>query len=91
MNNLFKYLAQFISNIFHPIIIPFYGFLILMNESVLQILPEIYKRYILLIILVFTTVIPVIFIFLLKKMKVISSVTLRERKERHLPDRKSVV
>ena len=85
MDKILKYLSVFFSGAFHPILAPFYGFLILLDVSILQIMPQVYRNLLLLIVLIFTTIIPIIFIFILKKLKVISSVALRERKERLIP------
>ena len=85
MDKIYTYTASIISGLFHPIIAPFYGFLILLDSSVLKVLPDLYRFYLLLIVLVFTTIIPVIFIFILKKLNMITSVALRERKERLIP------
>ncbi len=77
-------LAQFISVIAHPIFLPTWMFLILVSSG----LCNIYNTNITIIfstIFVTTFVIPMIFMFILKKVGVIKSITMERREDRFIP------
>lgn len=77
-------LAQFISVIAHPIFLPTWMFLILVSSG----LCNIYNTNITIVfstIFVTTFVIPMIFMFILKKVGVIKSITMEKREDRFIP------
>ncbi|MBE6345858.1 MAG: hypothetical protein E7067_01405 [Lentimicrobiaceae bacterium] len=77
-------LAQFISVIAHPIFLPTWMFLILVSSG----LCNIYNTNITIVfstIFVTTFVIPMIFMFILKKVGVIKSITMERREDRFIP------
>lgn len=80
-------IAKFISVIFHPLLIPSYAMLLLINtrSHYMLILTE-QSRYIAFLIVVLTSfILPAILIFLLLKMGVIKSLQMKNRHERILP------
>jgi hypothetical protein len=82
-----KRLAQIISIIFHPLLIPTYLFLILLNLPVYfaMIIPLNAKWMILGLIFLNTCILPSVFVFLIYKRGVVSSVYLETREERTFP------
>lgn len=79
--------AKIISAIFHPLLVPTYALIILMNfqtYNILAIAPE--SRLAIVIIVFLTTfVIPSVLIFILLKFGVVSSLQMPNRRERILP------
>jgi len=80
-------IAKFISVIFHPLLIPSYAMLLIINMKnhyMLVLTDE--SRYIALLIVVLTSfVLPAIFILILKKMGMIKSLQMENRQERVFP------
>ena len=74
-----------VSAIFTPFSIPFLAFLILFLFSYLSIMPIQYKLIVLGIVYCFTIMIPVLAIFIFKKINGFSAQELGERKKRYVP------
>ena len=77
--------AQVVSAVFTPFSIPFLAFLILFLFSYLSIMPIQYKLIVLGIVYCFTIMIPVLAIFIFKKINGFSAQELGERKKRYVP------
>ncbi len=82
-----KTIANTISSVFHPLLVPTYALVMLMNLQTHSILAIPFKfRYILVGFIFLTTfVIPSIFIFILLKVGHIKSLKMQSRRERVLP------
>ena len=82
-----KKLANTFSYLFNPVLIPFYGSLIILfSDGYLSLLlPAQARLTILGIIVVMTVLLPAVTIFLMKKTKFISSLRLEKREERPVP------
>ncbi|NVN95924.1 MAG: hypothetical protein HXX18_11630 [Bacteroidetes bacterium] len=80
-------IARIISYIFHPLLMPFYTFIILFNMKIFfaSILTVEYKLMILTFILVSTFLFPAILTYILLRKKSISSLHLEKREERTIP------
>jgi hypothetical protein len=80
-------LANFISWIFHPMLMPTYALLLIFNHDAffVLLLPERLKLVLAGLIVANTLVIPLIFIWMMKKRGIISSYQLPERSERTFP------
>jgi len=70
--------------IFHPLLMPVFAVLLYYFITPRYIEPQIFSSKLLAVIIV-TLLIPIVFYFLLKNLKVISSIHLREVKERKVP------
>lgn len=77
--------ARMVSAIFTPFSIPFLAFLMLFLFSYLSIMPIQYKLIVLGIVYCFTIMIPVLAIFIFKKINGFSAQELGERKKRYVP------
>ena len=77
--------ARMVSAIFTPFSIPFLAFLILFLFSYLSIMPIQYKLIVLGIVYCFTIMIPVLAIFIFKKINGFSAQELGDRKKRYVP------
>lgn len=77
--------ARMVSAVFTPFSIPFLAFLILFLFSYLSIMPIQYKLIVLGIVYCFTIMIPVLTIFIFKKINGFSAQELGERKKRYVP------
>lgn len=77
--------AHMVSAVFTPFSIPFLAFLILFLFSYLSIMPIQYKLIVLGIVYCFTIMIPVLAIFIFKKINGFSAQELGERKKRYVP------
>ena len=77
-------LAQFISIIFHPILLPTWMFLIFIASGICK-LAFIKAEICLAVIFGTTFILPIIFILILKKFKVIESLTMEKREDRFIP------
>lgn len=80
-----QYIAQFFSIILHPLLMPFYGMILIFNYSYLAVFPFNFKLITSLSVLLFTGVLPAISITLLYKFGKISSIGLNVREDRPLP------
>lgn len=78
-------IARMVSAVFTPFSIPFLAFLILFLFSYLSIMPIQYKLIVLGIVYCFTIMIPVLAIFIFKKINGFSAQELGERKKRYVP------
>jgi membrane-associated phospholipid phosphatase len=79
--------ARLFSSVFHPLIIPTLGMIVLFNLEtyVAYSIPPQAKRFILGIVFINTAIAPVLSIFMLKRMRLIKDVLLDERSERFFP------
>lgn len=77
-------LAQFISVIFHPILLPTWMFLIFITSGICKI-SLINIEICLAVIFGTTFILPMSFILILKKFKVIESLTMEKREDRFIP------
>ena len=77
-------LAQFISIIFHPILLPTWMFLIFIASGICKV-SLVNVEICLAVIFGTTFILPVSFLLILKKIKVIESLTMEKREERFIP------
>lgn len=77
-------LAQFISTIFHPVLLPTWMFLVILASNLHKIM-SINVGLCFSIIFVTTFIFPIISMPLLKKFKIIESLTMEKREERFIP------
>jgi hypothetical protein len=81
-----KFLAKLFSIVFHPILLPTIGMIILFNSgSVLEFIPYQAKKVILLIVFFSTAVLPLTFVPFFIFQKVVKSVQMDDAKERLIP------
>ena len=81
-----KTLAKIFSILFHPILLPSIGMLIMFNSgSVLEYIPFQAKKVILLIVFVSTAVLPLTFVPFFIFQKIVKSVQMENAKERLVP------
>ncbi len=81
-----KFLAKVFSIVFHPILLPTIGMIILFNSgSVLEFIPYQAKKVILLIVFFSTAVLPLTFVPFFIFQKVVKSVQMDDAKERLIP------
>lgn len=78
-------IAQFLSNLFQPLLIPTYSMMLLFQVGKFAYLDITLKVFIVSSIFILTSIVPLAVIFVLKKMGVVSSIQLTERKERTVP------
>lgn len=78
-------IARMVSALFTPFSIPFLAFLVLFLFSYLSIMPVQYKLIVLGIVYCFTIMMPVLTIFIFKKINGFSAQELGERKKRYIP------
>ncbi len=79
-------LSKIISHIFHPLLIPTVGFLVLFNSGTyLSYLPVNIKAWITSIVFVCTFFIPLMFILFLRYQEIINNIRMQGRQERYLP------
>lgn len=79
-------LAQIVSTIFHPLLIPFYGLLIIFTApSLYGFLPFQVKKILFIIVLVDNIIMPLMLITYFKFRNLISSWTVEDRRERIIP------
>lgn len=80
-------MAEGVSIIFHPVLIPFYGSLLLFyNDAYLSLLLSSKSRLIILaVIFALTCLVPMLMIFFIKRAGYISSFRIEKRKERPIP------
>lgn len=79
------YLAQGLSFVFHPLLIPTYNVLLLFMYTSFALLFEGQELRILLPIFIFTCVIPFVFTTILRQLKLVKTFELHHREERFLP------
>ncbi len=79
-------LASFISYALHPVLMPSVGILILFNSGMYGTqLPEEFKRFVYLLVILCTVILPLTILPVLILAKNIHSITLNERRERLIP------
>ena len=79
-------LSKIISHIFHPLLVPTVGFIILFySGTYLSYLPFNIKAWITSIVFVCTFFIPLMFILFLRYQEIINQIRMKERKDRYLP------
>ncbi|MCD8073273.1 MAG: phosphatase PAP2 family protein [Alistipes sp.] len=78
-------LSRLISIVMNPLLMPFFGVLVLLYGTGLNYLPGKIKMYYILVVLLNTCVVPVICIGLLHSIGVVKGVTLGSRRDRVLP------
>ena len=78
-------MSQCVSLLFTPFVVPFLAFAILFLFSYLSIMPAAYKLIVLGIVYCFTILLPVLAIFVFKKINGFSAAELGERKKRYVP------
>jgi hypothetical protein len=84
--DMFTTLAKTISIIFHPLLMPVYGMLIIFSAPTLfGYLPFNVKKFLFLIMLINNVLLPLSLLPFFIQRRIISSWTLRERKERYFP------
>lgn len=80
-----KTFSTIISNLFQPLLIPTYALILLFQVEPFESVATPLKLYITLAVAMLTAVVPLLSILILKKVGVVSSIQLYERKERTLP------
>lgn len=79
-------IAKAISYIFHPLIVPTLGFLVLYNSgSYLSYLPPDLKKWILLIVFLLTCVVPLAFIPFFMYQRMVMNLEMQSKRERYIP------
>ena len=85
-NAYFTLLAETVSVLFHPILMPLYGLLIIFYApTILAYLPSTVKKFLILIVLINNVFVPLSLLPYFKYRSIITSWTISERKERILP------
>lgn len=83
---MFKFLAKTFSILFHPLLLPTIGIIILFNSgSVLEYLPFQAKKIILLVVAVSTLILPLTFVPFFIFQKIIKNVQMENNRERIIP------
>lgn len=80
-----KHFAEFVSRILHPFYMTTYGLLILFNSSLKLLFSTQEKAVTLIVLFIFTLLLPALIIFFLHKKKKISNFNISNRKERTIP------
>jgi len=82
-----KLVSSFLSALLHPFFLPTIAlFLFLLLDTHISItLTQQGKQFLLLIVFFNTAIVPMLLIYLLKRMKIISSISLKDRKDRVVP------
>ncbi len=78
-------ISRILSTLLHPLLMPVYGIFIIFFHTYLLVLNLPFKLFILAGVFLFTCIIPALCIYILYKIKAISSVTLNDRKDRLYP------
>jgi hypothetical protein len=79
-------ISKIISHIFHPLLVPTVGFMILFNSGTyLSYIPFNMKAWITSIVFVCTVFIPLMFIVFLRYQEIINNIQMKERRERYIP------
>lgn len=77
--------SNILSWILVPLLVPVYATILIMNLSLLSVLPFSTKLIFTLVVLLFTTVLPMILVIILKKLGYVDDLGLNGRKERLIP------
>ena len=80
-------LSKIISFVFHPVLMPTYAFLLAINFVSIfsDFIPDQQKVHLLRMVFIFTFLLPILGVLLLKKMKIISTYYMENRDERKIP------
>lgn len=83
---MFEKISKIISHVFHPLLVPTVGFLVLFNSGTyLSYIPFNMKVWITSIVFVCTFFLPLMFIVFLRYQEVINNIHMKERRERYIP------
>ena len=79
--------SKILSLVFHPVLMPTYAILLLLYFSKVfsQFMPIEQKTHLINLTLIFTLLLPLLGVFLLKKLKIVSSIYMENQKERKWP------
>ena len=79
--------SKILSFVFHPVLMPTYAILLLLYFSKVfsQFMPIEQKTHLINLTLIFTLLLPLLGVFLLKKLKIVSSIYMENQKERKWP------
>ena len=79
--------SKILSFVFHPVLMPTYAILLLLYFSKMfsQFMPIEQKTHLINLTLIFTLLLPLLGVFLLKKLKIVSSIYMENQKERRWP------
>ena len=79
--------SKILSFVFHPVLMPTYAILLLLYFSKMfsQFMPIEQKTHLINLTLIFTLLLPLLGVFLLKKLKIVSSIYMENQKERKWP------
>lgn len=79
--------TQFVSVLFHPLLMPLYAFWLLLNSGgyLSYAVPDKFRQYLYLVIFVSTFLMPSLLTWMMVQKGWISNIELNERSERHLP------
>ena len=80
-----RFIANVLSVFFFPLFIPIYGAFLLFSLPVFSFCPLIYIQGAYITVFTFGTVVPLLCLFILYKLKIISDMNLSNRKERFIP------
>ncbi len=80
-----KFIAKFLSVLFFPLFMPLFGAALLFSLTLFSFYPQIYIWNARIMIFTFGTIVPLICILILYKLKIISSMGLEKRKDRFFP------
>ena len=81
---MIEHLSKIISTIFHPIFIPLYGIIMLLNMDYFFIYSQVYKLFVISIVTIFTCIIPAIYTFFLIRKKQMENWEMEKKEERHI-------
>ena len=83
---MLKYIAQFLSAIFHPLLMPLFGLFLLFNSGIFMFyIPIEVKHSIYVTIFLSTIVLPIILVPFLRFFRLINNIFMEERRERIFP------
>jgi membrane-associated phospholipid phosphatase len=80
-----RFIANLLSVLFFPLFIPIYGAFLLFSLPIFSYYPSLYVRGAYITVFTFGTIVPLLCLFILYKLKVISDMNLSNRKERFIP------
>ena len=77
------HIARIISVIFHPVLIPTYGIIALLSMDYFYSYPQVYKMVAVSIVNLCTFFIPLSFLFIMYKIKIVDDMRIEKREQRH--------
>lgn len=80
-----RFVAKLLSVLFFPLFIPLYGMLLLFSLRYFSFYPEFYIRSAYTAIIIFGTMVPLLSILILYKLKIIAEMGLADKRDRFLP------